>query len=95
MEDAVAKVAKARELPGLFLLPSPDDHHSGGVRGGQQAFVTVEAHIQDGHAVTLQLVNDGLSVALDVEKVDTCVLAASDYMRDRAGVYLHWLCSKT
>lgn len=77
--------SESLELPWLLLLSSPDDHHSGGVRGGQQAFVAVEAHVQDRPAVALQLVNDGLSVAFNVEKVDTCILTASDYKRERAG----------
>ncbi len=70
--------SESLELPWLLLLSSPDDHHSGGVRGGQQAFVAVEAHIQDRPAVALQLVNNGLSVALNVEKVDAHILTACD-----------------
>jgi len=59
-----------------LLLPPPDDDHAGGVGGGQQTLVAVEADVQHGAPVTLQLVHDRLGVALDVEEVDAGVLAA-------------------
>lgn len=59
-----------------FLLSPPDDDHAGGVGGRQQTLVTVEARVQHRAAVTLQLVDDGLGVAFDVEEVDATVLAA-------------------
>lgn len=61
---------------GSLLLSPPNDDHAGGVGGRQQALVAVEADVQHRPAVTLQLVDDGLGVALHVEEVDAGVLAA-------------------
>lgn len=71
--------SESLELLWLLLLSSPDDHHSSGVGRGQKAFIAVKADVQHGPAVALQLVNDSLSVALNIKKVDTSVLAASYY----------------
>lgn len=64
------------EAGGSLLLSPPHDDHAGGVGRRQQALVAVEADVQHGAAVTLQLVDDGLGVALHVEEVDAGVLAA-------------------
>lgn len=65
-----------RRRGGSLLLSPPHDDHAGGVGRRQQALVAVEADVQHGAAVTLQLVDDGLGVALHVEEVDAGVLAA-------------------
>lgn len=67
----------------LLLLASPDDDHAGGIGGGQQALVTVEADVEHGAAVALQLVYDGLSVALHVKEVNARVLAAGHCVRNK------------
>lgn len=63
------------------MLPPPDDDHAGGVGGRQQTLVAVEADVQHGAAVALQLVHYGLGVALHVEEVDAGVLAARHCVR--------------
>lgn len=74
-------------LPWLLLLPPPDNDHAGGVGGGEEGLIAVETDIQDRAAVSLELVDNSLSVALHVEKVHTGVLAACNYMeRDKVDV---------
>lgn len=73
---AVRRRKSYRPAVWSLLLPPPDDDHARGIRRCQQALVTVEAHVQNGTPVTLQLVNYGLGVALHVKEVYAAVLAA-------------------
>lgn len=76
---------------GSLLLSPPDDDHAGGIGRCQQALVAVEADVQHGAAVTLQLVHDGLGVPLHVEEVHTAVLAASHCWRKEGGGYREFM----
>ena len=78
MRGSAGPVRAARSL----LFPPPDDDHAGGVGRRQQALVAVEADVQHRAAVPLQLVHDGLGVALHVEEVHTGVLAARHWSKE-------------
>ena len=62
--------ALARRATWSLLFPPPDDDHAGGVGRRQQTLVAVEADVQHRAAVALQLVYDGLGVALHSDVSD-------------------------
>ena len=74
--------ALARWAAWSLLFPPPDDDHSGGVGRCQQTLVAVEADVEHWAAVALQLVHDGLGVALHVKEVHTGVLAARHWLKE-------------
>ena len=74
--------ALARRATWSLLFPPPDDDHASGVGRRQQTLVAVEADVQHRAAVALQLVYDGLGVALHVKEVHTGVLAARHWLKD-------------
>lgn len=59
-----------------LLFSFPNDHSSVGVARGEHAFVVVEADVEHGARVALELVDARLRVALHVEEEDGRVLAA-------------------
>ena len=73
--EAGGKVDRGKAGSLLLLLPPPDDDHAASVAGSQQALIAVEADIQHGRAVALQLVDGGLGCPLHVKEMHAHVLA--------------------